>query len=266
MVKNLKNLKNLKSVVNYIIILMLLVIFIKISEGLVCTPSTIVFKEMILETCKAQMVVDEDTAYEAIYNDLEFLLFYEESTISDSLFYYFDSWKLSKNPERCVLLIDNNWVNCEMINGELINGKKKIKFTILITYSEDTKNNLYNTNSFPLLYHLNKITFVLNEPFNTWRIESSNIVKDVESITNIFDNLVKIRKSTLLMTIDKKYFAVYYIKDDYWTNYYNYSLIFSDSKRIIDYSSLFDNWKGPFKITSKTFNKFYLKVNFKGIW
>lgn len=208
----------------YYLIIFILITFIT-SFWDVVLYNNLFFDAYVLEACKAKLIVDD--IY--IYNDIELVVFYDSSVFDPNLnvFDFFSQWHLLNNPRKCALLIQGNWLSGEMINGFFFYNDKKVFFKLLITYQDTDKYHFYNTNNvFPLLYNLDRLEFILQYPFKKWYGELSNVTNDVIEATTIFDNLSKIRKTVLIMSTDKKYFEIYFIKDDYWTKNYDYKLLF----------------------------------------
>mgnify|MGYP006927910955 CR=1 FL=1 len=186
----------------------------------------IFFEDFLIETCKFSLNIigSEQVAY----NDLEFVIFFENKNTQISLLEHFNEWILLNNPRRCFLYLNGEWLNGEMINGYIVENGVKINFRLLITYQDNDKYNMHTRdNIFPLLLNLEKVEFVLKYPsFKKWYCELSTSSPNLEKLIDIYNNLWKVRKTVFIMSEDKKYGQILFLKEDYWKKYYDYTKIF----------------------------------------
>ncbi len=185
----------------------------------------IFFEEFLIETCKISMKIIGNE--EVVYNDFEFVIFYENKNTQISLFEHFNDWIFLNNPRRCFLYLNGEWLNGEMINGYVVQNGVKHNFRLLITYQDSDKYYMHTRdNIFPLLLNLEKVEFLLKIPFKKWYCELSTNSPNLERLIDIYNNLWKVRKTVFIMSEDKKYGQILFLKEDYWKKYYDYTKIF----------------------------------------
>lgn len=184
----------------------------------------IFFNEFIVETCKVSLTVIDTNIK---YDDFEFVIFYERNYIDINFLENFNNWIFLNNPRRCFLYLNGNWLNGEMINGYIIKNGIRYNFRLLVTYQDTDKYHMHiRDNIFPLLLNLDKVEFLLKTPFKKWFCDLSITASNLEKLIDIYNNLWKIRKTVFILSEDKKYGQVLFLKEDYWKKYFDYVKIF----------------------------------------
>ena len=210
--------------VNYNLIIFLIILSLEMNTYFFM--NSIFFDEYIVETCKVSLQIFENNSQ---YNDIEFVIFYKKDSKFENinLFEYFNDWTFLTNPRRCFLYLNGNWLNGEMINGFIFYNGNKLEFRLLITYQDTDKYNMHmKDNIFPLLLNLEKMEIILRPPFKKWFCELSTITSDLENLIHIYNSFWKLKKTVFILSEDKQYGQLLYLKKDYWQQYFDYTTIF----------------------------------------
>ena len=213
----------------WIVFLLLMLSYVCFINNYFIMTNDIYFDEFIVETCKVSLNLLDDK--NVLYDDFEFVVFYEKTDMNISCLNYFNDWVLLNNPRRCFLYLNGAWLNGEMINGYFIYNGVKLNFRLLITY-QDTDKYLMHTkdNIFPLLLNLDKVEFLLKIPFKKWSCDLSIVTFDLEKLIDIYNNIWKVKKTVFILSEDKTNGQVLFLKEDYWKKYFDYTKIFKERR------------------------------------